>query len=305
MNKIFIHIGANKTASTTLQRALFSQSSQLHYLGEDGENYESHRDTLNSIVNDDDIHYQPNQAEQLFNTAIASSVGLNFIYSNEDIMTSRVPSLCAHRLHHLMPTAEIIMLIRNQNTAIPSWYANHGAFLRNVPSSHFHRYVAFDEWMNHCTTFINYSPLDGFFYYEIINLYASLFGKSKIHILMFEELTQNPDAFFKKLSNVLQIDYDTTLASVADKHERKRISQRQFRAHQNSKSLMGTLLNLLPAPLQQLRQNYLTGGEALIVPVTDEWLAKIYTLYGESNTKLSEEYKLSLADHKYPLIASK
>lgn len=48
MPRAIIHIGANKTGSTTLQRCLFSKTDKLVYLGEDCKDYISYKDILNS-----------------------------------------------------------------------------------------------------------------------------------------------------------------------------------------------------------------------------------------------------------------
>ena len=43
-------------------------------------------------------------------------------------MGSRHPSLVARRFKSIMPNAKVVMVIRNQITALSSWYANHGSF---------------------------------------------------------------------------------------------------------------------------------------------------------------------------------
>ena len=75
-----IHVGANKTASTTLQRALFSKSKSIKYLGEDCANYESYKDILNSLISDDDFHYDHKLIEDLFNKYILSAKEKTFVY---------------------------------------------------------------------------------------------------------------------------------------------------------------------------------------------------------------------------------
>ena len=65
MPKKIIHIGANKTGSTTLQRHLFSKSSQIAYLGEDCWNYIQIKDILNSLCIDDDMYYKNEEDNKL------------------------------------------------------------------------------------------------------------------------------------------------------------------------------------------------------------------------------------------------
>ena len=106
MGHSVIHIGANKTASTTLQRALFKDNHQLQYLGEDGDGYADYASLVNSMVNDDDLFYPSSACVELFGHKAAHAGDKTFLYSNEDVMTSRIPLICAKRLKVLMPDAD-------------------------------------------------------------------------------------------------------------------------------------------------------------------------------------------------------
>jgi hypothetical protein len=303
-NKQFIHIGANKTASTTMQRCLFSKHSDLNYMGEDSLSYGKDKDILNSIVYEDDLHYNHSLAENTVHDVVQSDNNKTFLYSNEDIMTSRIPSVCAKRLAQILPDAQIIIVIRNQLTAIPSWYANHGAFLRHVPKKYWKSYVSFNDWMNYCFDFLNYSPLDSYFYYEIINLYASLFGKENIHVLLFEDYIKDPVKFISQLCSIMEIDKKEALALINGRHERKRLTQRQFNMHRfQSQLFLGHQVNFsLRIPfINKLWQKYLQGGKSAENFLTPHWHNKLLTLYQESNTQLAKSFGLPLKQHNYPL----
>ncbi len=305
MTHSVIHIGANKTGSTTLQRCLFRNNPDLVYLGEDGEGYDDYKDIVNSLVADDDIHFVSGDAKNLFERFLSRSKGKTFLYSNEDIMTSRVPGLCARRLHDLVPGAKILAVVRNQLTAIPSWYANHGAYLRNVPRSYWRRYVTFDDWMDYCTTFINYSPIDGYFYYRIINLYASLFGKENVHVLLFEDFVYQREKFMKDLCRILRIDDKDALSRIKGRHERQRNTARQLTYHKFRSSFFHgvSLSQYLPGGkrLKNMWLKYLEGGPAAGGFMSDHWRNKINELYRGDNTKLALEYGLPLKQYGYPM----
>ena len=136
-------------------------------------------------------------------------------------MTSRVPMTCARRLREFLPDAEVLLVTRNQVTAVPSFYASHGAYLKPAPPRHFRRYVSFDDWMNYCIMFIKYSPLASFFYNRILNIYAELFGKNRIHVLLYEEFVADKPKFMERLGAILDIDAGTALKLVEGGHERK------------------------------------------------------------------------------------
>mgnify|MGYP000084720061 CR=1 FL=1 len=118
-----------------------------------------------------------------------------FIYSNEDLMTSRVPELSAKRLKNYTPDADIILVIRNQYTATPSFYVNHGAFVKPARPSYFRRDVSFDNWFEFNKIFTKYGTFASYFYDKFLDLYSDLYGKEKVHVLMFEEFVNDQESF--------------------------------------------------------------------------------------------------------------
>lgn len=303
-SKRFIHIGANKTASTTLQRSLFSKMEQIQYFGEDGIGYDSVMEDIWSLMNDDDFHYDGQKLAAIFYEQRARGDGRPFVFSNEDIMRSRVPSLCAHRLYTLIPDAEIVVVIRNQLTAVPSWYVNHGAFLRDVPGSYWRRYVSFDDWMSYCTRFLKYSPLDGFFYEEIIRLYEDIFGNGRVHVFLFEEFVRDRDVFLQKFCRALGVDWRQASQLLAGRHERKRLTQRQFNAHKWREILLcGRTFPLLAHStwLASKWRTFLEFGSPVRHYTSDEWRNKIIGLYATGNRRLADRHRLPLEELGYPL----
>jgi hypothetical protein len=300
-----IHIGANKTGSTTLQRSVFPYSEGLVYMGEDGEGYEGYREIVDSLVSDDDIYFRFEAARRLFEEFLARAEGKTFLYSNEDIMTSRTPALCARRLHQLMPDAQIVAVVRNQLTAIPSWYANHGAYLRNVPRCYFRRYVSFDSWMDYCSTFIKYSPIDGFFYHRIASLYASLFGRENVHVLLYEDFIGRREHFIEELCRILRIDAQDALKRLAGRRERRRNTARELAYHRFRDGFLRdvSLSRYLPfgKALKGRLTSYLEKGPPAGGFVSAAWRDRITELYRDDNRALARDYGLPLRDHGYPL----
>jgi hypothetical protein len=306
MAKSVIHIGANKTGSTTLQRCLFSVCPEISYLGEDCLDYEKYKVILNSLVSDDGIHFYYHQTKKLFEKFTQTNGSKTFLYSNEDIMTSRVPTQCAKRLFDFMPDAEILLVIRNQLTAVPSIYANHGAFLKNVPKKYWRRFVSFDDWMNYCMAFTNYSYLDSFFYHRILNLYENFFGRDKIKILMYEDFLNNKEKFISDISDILRINKSNALSLLEGKRERKRYTQREYQYHKFRSSFFWgrSISRIFPfgEKLKKSWENFLAGGKPIDGFMTECWREKITKLYKTDNTKLAEVYNLSLDKYGYPVV---
>ena len=303
MKKI-IHIGANKAASTTLQRHLFNKSEYLSYLGEDCIDYHKYKVCLDSLVSDDDFHFSFIDAEKIFYNQIEYSDKKTFIFSNEDILTSRVPTQCATRLHKLLPDAKILIIIRNQLDAIVSWYANHGAYLKQVPRNYWRRYVSFDDWLEYCFSFPKYSPLESYLYHKHLSLYRDLFGKENIHLLFFEDLIYKKKTFIESLSKILNVKYSNVDDALVNKQERPRNTIRQHRYNQfRSNYFYNTSLAKI-IPFSKYTKNmwsrYLSSGDKVKVILNEQWKNMLVDYFAEDNNQLSLEYSIDINRYNYP-----
>lgn len=307
MGHSVIHIGANKTASTTLQRALFGGNHQLQYLGEDGDGYDDYAPLVNSLVNDDDLFYPSVACAELFGRNLEQAGDKTFLYSNEDVMTSRIPLICAKRLQVLMPDAEVVLVIRNQQTSVPSFYANHGAFLKPAPPSYFHRHVTFDDWIAFQTMFGKYGALASYRYDQFESIYSSLFG-GRVHILLFEEFVHDRKAFVDKLSAILRIDAEKAMLALKSSHERRRFTSRMLAYnHFRTSFFWGVeFTKFMPfgVKLAHMFDVFLAGGSPAKVSVNSSTRQRIHDLYCEGNSRLAEKYHLPLAQFGYPMLGA-
>jgi hypothetical protein len=301
----FIHIGANKAASTTLQRHLFNKSEDLSYFGEDCVDYLIYKDFFDTLISDDDFHFSLTEAKRIFQSRIEDSNKKTFIFSSEDILTSRIPSQCAIRLHKLLPDANILIIIRNQIEAIASWYANHGAYLKQVPKSYWRRYVSFEDWIDHCFSFQKYSPLESFLYHKHLSLYRDLFGKDNIHILFFEDLIYSKNTFVSQLSNILKIDSKKTNELLKERHERQRNSKRQHMYHKFKSNYFHNMpiTSIIPYSqrLRSIWNKYLLSGDKFSVTINAKWRNMLVEYYSNDNRMLSKEYSIDIERYSYPV----
>jgi len=305
MRHVIIHIGANKTASTTLQRALFRRHGGIHYVGEDAEGYDGYAPLVNSMVNDDDLYFPFAECAELFRKHLGEETHKTLLYSNEDVMTSRVPTVCARRLHAFLPDAEILLVVRNQYSAIPSFYASHGAFLKPAPPSYFRRHVSYEDWMRFQLMFAKYGALASFMFNRLLSVYAGLFGENRIHVLLFEEFVENKRLFMEKLADILRINAVETSKLLQGSHERKRISNRMLAYNKFRTSFLWgvPISDYLPfgGTIAGRFGKFLGGGRSARVAVSNEMKQVIYDLYCEDNALLAAKYGLPLAEHGYPI----
>ena len=71
---------------------------------------------------DDDLYFPYGKCVDVFQSFKEQNLQKTLIYSDEDIMTSRFPTVCSRRLYEFFPDAEILVVVRNQMTAFPSYY---------------------------------------------------------------------------------------------------------------------------------------------------------------------------------------
>ena len=296
-----IHIGGNKTGSTLLQRHLFSKYERIGYLGEDCPNYNSIREALTSLVADDNSHYHHSGVEKVFRRYFSSCSPPNVnVYSNEDIMTSALPSVCANRLKLLLPEASVVMVIRNQLTALPSWYAGHGAYLKNVPRRYWRRHVTFSEWLEYCFAFPKTSAIEAMNYHRFYEIFTDLYGKENVHVLLYEELVNSPQIYFQRWADLLEIPLSEIQACVGSRTERVGKSSRRDLAER-----LYSLCFRRPLPVQEgstsnMLVRWLNNGPKKEVSFPLNWREKVVEYYRRSNSQLAKQTGYNLAVEGYP-----
>jgi len=302
---VVIHIGGNKTASTALQRRLFAKHPHLRYLGEDCDGYEKLRPLLDSLAADDDSHFDSQAARRVFADRFDVSGEATCIFSNEDIMTSTLPSVCASRLKVLAPEAEVVMVIRNQLTTWPSWYANHGAYLKNVPRRFWRRHVGLEEWLDFCFTFPKRTPVEAMNYERFFTIFQEHFSSSRIHVLLYEDLLTDPTSYYKQWGHLLGIPYQDVLAYMANHIERRRNTGRQM-IYDRWVSKLSVIPGLQTANSVMLRsvpgvKDWLDNGPPAQIKLPEVWIRQISDYYRSSNANLAKITGLDLTRHGYPL----
>ncbi len=224
LSKVMIHVGLHKTASTFLQRQVFPCFRQYVLLSKP---YLGTNSAFNALIYGDDTIYRESLVRQEINAVVqhAESDGSTGLILSEEEFSGHPEynfvnrGLVAHRLARIFPDAEILLVLRSQSDLICSLYnqfVKAGRFSADLDQSFLHRPgpgMTFHEWLNgeysHVDVskrWINSQALmipDHFRYSEIHSLYARLFRR--VHILLFEELHDNPPSFLAKLASILSV----------------------------------------------------------------------------------------------------
>ncbi len=300
-----IHIGANKAASTTLQRCLFARHPDLHYVGEDGEGYQDYYPVMADLLWSDDMFWNERRARVFFSEQLKCAAGKTFVFSSEDIMTSPIASLCGQRLCKLICNADVLIIIRNQLQALASFYASHGAYLSPAPKIHYKKHVPLESWLEYHDNITYYGPFESFDYWNFITYFEDLFGKDRVKILMFEKFVQERENFCEEMAQILGLASVDVTRYLDGAHERKRHS---WRTHQYTKFRSTFLWNqslsgAVPGGihLRKQLQKFLEDSAQFSVELPLYWQHRLKERYAEGNAKLVKKFGLPLAKYDYPI----
>jgi hypothetical protein len=179
-----IHIGHHKCASTFLQWEVFPKIKKLKTitLRKELGGIPEKNEWFLYLVRTADMHYDPQKVEPQFVEYAAQYNCISYEgFTGHGLMEMgschQIEPIAA-RLHHMFPEAQILFVIRNQKTFIPSWYRA-DVTVGFVPK--------FEKWFRRRQEF---SMLDWCKYAGIIQTYQKYFGEDVVKVVLYEDLFQ-------------------------------------------------------------------------------------------------------------------
>lgn len=203
--KLLIHIGYPKTASTWLQRTVFNDS-KLGFISPWGATSGL---AVDQFITINSFRFSPESTFKVFEPGLEEATKQNLIpvISQEMLSCDQVAGRywgkeVADRLYSVFPTAQILILIREQKSMVLSSY---GQYIRNGGVHSLQRFIGIEKLPP------GFSPICRLDYLEydlLISYYQKLFGKDKVLVLPFEELKTNPDNIIKSILNFVGLDFE-------------------------------------------------------------------------------------------------
>lgn len=305
--KFYLHPGYPKTASTTLQKRLFSRHPELCYLGK----------PLTGDLLDIETRILTLNAQQF--TAALPELRERFTAVMEQCAEDGRTVLLSHegflrptryQGHDIYRTAlrlrqvfrdpvedrfdvHILLTIRRQTDIIPSYYFDS---VSRSPER-FRKFIAASLE----------APDEGYFaslfYDALIERYAELFGRDRIRVLLFEEFIASREVFLRRLAGYLGIDARTCLELAGGRPFN--IKQRQgggYRITANEYVLdilnrCGLEQERLPRPLRILLKRIPLKHRVFALSELEQ--ARIRRLYAPSNERLATQFSLGLDEYGY------
>ena len=268
MTKHIIHIGSNRSGSTSIQINLFNKIESFYHIGLNSKLNSSCKENLKKLVS--------SRAQYNFNNSLKKKIDQlknekKILISSEDICSSPAIDLCSLRLSKLLPNAEILIVIRNQFHALNSWYNFTGHLFKFGPRQVYKKKIPFNDWIKYIYDFRDYnttpyqlSPISSMNYSEILSIFARNFPYSKVHILLYEDLLFKKNISLLKLSKILNVKKNFI---------NENFFQKKFLNLSNKKE------NIIKKKYKDL----------------------LFKYFAKSNRILQKKYKLDLKKYNYPI----
>jgi len=298
-----LHIGGAKTASTTLQTGVLANSKDLHYFGEFGDAITTveEESLVRSLLEADDSYFDEPAVRDMFLRHIALAGDGTFVFSSADILLACRPRQIAERLFNLMPSPpRVLLVVRNQITAIDSYYSGHGAWLKPAPHPYYRSFVSFNNWWNYQRTVPYNSPMRMFDYSTQLQEFIRLADSGMTTVVAFEDLVEGVHQAWRLLSECLGVDADEARRAFASRRDRNRVTTR----HVVAGRVAGALLPWRATPdvrsIDGRLGDFLDRGERFNPSWSKAQIDWANKAFGHGNRALIDAFGLDLHRHGYP-----
>jgi hypothetical protein len=321
VKKLLIHIGYPKTATTTIEDSLFAklhEAKRINYLGI--ADYSSNNYFRQAHYLMDSLSF--NETFKVDELKISSNK-INII-SHDDFTAPKYVRDCdkrrkvvdpfeyPQRLFSLFKNAvdsiEIMVTIRNQKDLLFSYYVQkYYLFVNDKHNDTVTKFIFENGKILRKERFKN------FYFSDLLGKYEESFGKKNMHILLFEDLKNDPKFFCDQLSQIINVESSLVETLLTGKHLReKKKTETGYYTEVPKRKALGKVLKelqknaLVDKIINSYKERYGSNSKILnairklmykedsifIPKLSEEEQNIIFNEFRESNLKLSEEYNI-------------
>ncbi len=321
MNKpLVIHVGLSKTATTTLQRAVFEKHSQIYYLGKIYKSPHPRQcistevhDFLSPLLWKLDQSLDADAHRRFFSETLqpAARTSTVILGSWEGLGDRDAASFetSVTRLAEVTGGCKLMMSLRNPINRLPSNYLQH---LRGNQKQLADRFVSFEEWLD------QYSETRGgfdelFIYSQNIETAIRILGKEKVGIFVYEEYQAKPEQYLQRVSAFLGVEAEETIRLADNQHLHTRLFDSQVeKMKELDSSFLGRLLWRLSnvdlkkklvgfSDTESVIESSVSGDKPASVDLSADSIQRITEASREDHQWLVNNLQLDLEQYDYPL----
>lgn len=209
------HIGYHKTATTWFQEAVWPRCKSHRFV--------YRRIARKALLEPPGLHFEVEQARALLERG---GDGRPMVVSEENlsgyIHTAGLHGLmgpeAARRIHQCYPDARILIMVRNQYEAVAACYAQYvmgggtlGAY--DYVTGGPHRKKALNHSFKNPRFALHHLAYD-----RLIAFYEDLFGAGQVHVMLYEELKADREAFLGRLVGNLGVRFEIGAGQAAERN---------------------------------------------------------------------------------------
>ena len=306
--KVLIHIGYHKTATSALQKQLFSAVDGPFATPPGEPKYV----LSNRFVLPQPLTFDPNAVREQYADFLNTAHGSEkvAVFSHERF--SGYPAtggfdspMIADRLKKTFPDAHVLIVFREQLSSILSMYSQ---YVTDGGHKSFKRYIAQVEPMMRRVPM--FSP-EFYHYHRLFKYYQTLFGEDRVHGLTYEQFVRDSGAFVAQLCGGLGVE--------APKQQFDRTNTKRSQSFQVLQRVVNRTLSrnqlsagaFVPLPNASRRFGKLSGPLSRIFPTALDTMIERRTAryaaeqfdgaFAESNAALQELTGLDLGQYGYQM----
>lgn len=292
MKRLLLHVGYPKAASTTLQNGLFMQLHKrqaIHFLGRAFESrfygtMASKREFKNwfrSVIqhHDADDSLGP-LSDSVTNLLSEGLFMMNERHNVEIASPGQLRDFFALKAEKL----EVLLIMRAQATLIPSYYGQNYLRMKRKSLSGFIDDNVRENWTGEGKIFN---------LHNVVRAYASAFGEDNVHIVLFEDLASDKQAFSSALASALNLPLDLIQESMgADHLNQTKTDSGTVVVKKHGKRTMRYLA------IQALKMVSSKAADSLRIrlpPASAAEKLAIFDAFKDSNLNLAEQFSMDKA----------
>lgn len=320
MSRLIIHIGYPKTATTTLQMHLFEKLDNIEYLGIPFD--QDMEQLFDLFIECDKIFYE--KKKKYYIELFRKRFNSNKIYllSNELIMEplrrgKTNSGLVLERLKdffsHFFEDIRLVVTLRNQFDLLISRYNQNMDEERKHPSQD-----SFESFLQKQFQRSDYSYMIHYNFYKVICFLESLYDKSNVSVLFYEEFVSDKKEFLKKWAKLFGMEDDKLYTILGEKSSNVRSknlhsfgkSQKNVKSSSSLKRLViAVRYKLFPDTFyftdyswgRKVRNLLSFFDKNVTIQYTKQMEEDIKSYYNKSNRKLEKKLSIDLEQYNYPM----
>jgi hypothetical protein len=310
---LVLHLGAPKTATSTLQHAFFPRHPGVLFLGKEVDGRRGWKgwrttelEVLMLALERTNLDFCPDRTAvaRIVEEVAADAVGRPIVISSEDLcLFSSIDSLRKlERIRELfgaLGELRLILAVRDQVSLLKSIYlTEHRGEMLHLTGTQQDWYPSFDRYLDIHFRYACGAVLESFRFAAMIERYEALVGRDNVFVYAFNDFKRDALATLRALCRFIGIDdAHPCLEQAAETRENQQFSSRLYGAPRLRNYMAGQLRvgRLLPGSVRRRVRQWLDGGRGFDFAASPQAIRRITDYYASDNEMLYAKRGIRLA----------